>query len=74
MRVRAKEVCFVDERLRQAGEVFDYNGTVQYQWLEPIDPVDTVVDEPEQQTEPAAPTVAVKRGPGRPRKNPTAAT
>jgi hypothetical protein len=69
MRVLAKEVCFVDNCLRQEGEEFDYRGSVQCRWLKPVDEV-AVEEEEEQAPLPEQPQVAVKRGPGRPRKNP----
>lgn len=71
MRVRAKEVCFIDNRLRREGEVFDYEGTM-YRFIEPVDPPKQEVDEPTSEAEPAP--AVVKRGPGRPKKNQTAGT
>jgi hypothetical protein len=69
MRVRAKEVCFVEDRLRQEGEEFDYRSSAKCRWLQPLEDV-AVEEEEEQAPLPEQPQVAVKRGPGRPRKNP----
>ncbi len=69
MRVRAKEVCFVDNRLRQVGEEFDFNGPVG-SFMEVIQSAQEG-DELQPDEDPT-PAPAVKRGPGRPRKNPAA--
>lgn len=60
MRVKATEKCFVDNSIRQAGEVFEYTGDL-YPFMELIDEVNT-----DRQALAADPE---RRKPGRPRKS-----
>ena len=46
-KVKAKVLCFVDNHLRQEGEVFEYNG-VRNTNLEYIDTAPETTEEPEQ--------------------------
>ena len=65
MRVRAKEVCFIDNMLLQPGEEFDYTGKVGSA-MEVISKEES--DDEVQSGEDQHPAPAAKRGPGRPRK------
>jgi hypothetical protein len=62
-RVKAKVLCFVENGLRQEGDVFQYNGPPNGN-LEYLDGAPVVADIPETRVE----QVAVRR-PGRPRKS-----
>jgi hypothetical protein len=61
-RVKAKVVCFVDNGLRQEGDIFQYNGPFNGN-LEYLDGAPVESETPE----PRVDQVAVRR-PGRPRK------
>ena len=73
---RCLKRCFVDNTLREKGEIIEYNGR-PYRFLAPLDvkEPEPIAEQPGESPEPVAevaekaPQTKPKRKPGRPRKN-----